>query len=107
MADELDADPDLVAEIASWRYYNFAGEWTSWKSAEELLKQMSAVYHGDPDDDGDLDKDLAAVATEFVKACATAVANADVKKALGEFNRDGRFRINVVHPDSRQEFYSD
>lgn len=90
----------MVAEIASWRYYNFAGEWPSWKSAEELQKQMSAAYYGDPD------ADRAAITIEFLKACAAAVAGADVKKALSEFNRDSRFRISVVHPDNRQEFYA-
>jgi hypothetical protein len=100
-AEELNADAALnkPAEMAVWRYYNFATDLAAWVPAQVLERQMSQAYYADEDDD------RKAIADAFFRACAAAAATPEVAAAIGLLKRDAGFRISVSHPDDKREFY--
>ena len=100
-AEEMNADSALKnpAEMAAWRFYNFATDLAAWGPAQILERQMSKAYYADSDGDH------SAIADAFFRACAAAAATPEVVAAIGLLNRDARFRISVLHPDDKREFY--
>jgi hypothetical protein len=91
-SDNLLADP---AEMAAWRYFDFAQEFPSWKVVSDLGKRMRLDYEAG---------DRLAVAEAFMRACAAAISSKSVGDALAAFVRTDGFRLSVAHPDDRREF---
>src|SRR5262249_8657981 len=86
------ADP---AEMAAWRYFDFARDMPSWKATSELGNQMKSAYHVG---------DCTAIADAFLHACATAITSNVVCEALAPLVRTNTFRLSVAHPDDGREF---
>ena len=101
-AKELNEEPALIdqAEMAAWRYYNFAFDLAAWKSTKDLVREMADAYNAASDTDREVISDA------FFKACAAAVASAEVTEAVSQLRRDVRFRVSVSHPDDGREFFS-
>jgi len=86
------ADP---AEMAAWRYCDFAQDLPSWAVVSELGKVMRLAYEKG---------DRPAVADAFMQACATAVTSPAVRDSLAAFVCTDRFKLSVAHPDDGREF---
>jgi hypothetical protein len=90
--DPLLADP---AEMAAWRYYDFARDLPCWQSVAQLGAEMRAAY-----DAGE----RPAVAIAFLRACTAAVLSPQAGAALRRLSQARGFRLSVAHPDNGQEF---
>jgi hypothetical protein len=98
--DQAITDLSLVdpAEMAAWRYYDFAKNSPEWASVSESAASMKRAY----EKAGNL---RAQSATDFFIACAAAMAEPRVQYELSEYRVTTTFRISVAHPDSGTEFY--
>lgn len=93
-ADRALDDP---AEMAAWRFFDFARDFDSWQVASELGQEMKSAY-----DSGD----RPVVVEAFFRACAAAIKSNAVAKGLEGFIRIDGFRLSVAHPDNGREFVS-
>ncbi len=98
-ADALLADP---AEVAAWRWFDFARDLTAWGPAAALGDEMRAAYEADDSDVASSDRP--AVAAAFLRACAAALQSAQVGDALARLTRADGFRLSAAHPDDGREF---
>ncbi len=98
-AKEVAADRalDNPAEMAAWRFFDFASEFDSWHAATALGQEMKAAYYSG---------DRPAVVEAFFSACAAAITSDAVAVALEGFIRVDDFRLSAAHPDDRREFVS-
>ena len=90
-ADSLLADP---AEIAAWRYSDFARNTAAWLLTATLGSEMRAAYASG---------NCPVVADAFLAACATAVASECVMDTLEMLVQANGFRVRVTHPDNGRE----
>lgn len=88
---------DDPAEMAAWRFFDFARDFESWQAATALGQEMKSAY-----DSGD----RPAVVEAFLSACAAAMTSNAVGEALEGFTRAPGFRLSVAHPDNGREFVS-
>jgi hypothetical protein len=86
------------AEMAAWRFFDFAGDFDSWQVVTELGQQMKSAYYSG---------DRHAVVESFFIACAAAITSDVVDEAIERFIRIDGFRFSVAHPDNGREFVSD
>ena len=96
---EAESNPELndTAEMAAWKYYDFASELAEWEPASKLSSSMREAY-----DRAETDRSV--VADQFLRACAAAVRTAVVQEALTKYSLADTFRISVSHPDTGQEY---
>jgi hypothetical protein len=96
-ATEVATDKSLAdpAEMAAWRFFDFARDFESWQLTTPLAEQMRSAYYSG---------DRPAVVEAFFGACAAAISSEPVSAALGEFTRAIGFGISVAHPDNGREF---
>jgi hypothetical protein len=97
--DEVLNDPLLFnpAEMAAWKHYHFGAGLKSWQAAGKLASQMRETY--------DKSTDRPAVAEEYLRACAAAVATTAVQQSLSRYPMTDGFRIAVRHPDTDKEYH--
>jgi hypothetical protein len=98
-ANEATADKALndPAEMAAWRFFDFARDFDSWQVATVLGQQMKSAYYSG---------DRPAVVEAFFSACAAAITSNVVGEAIESFIRLDGFRFSVAHPDNGREFVS-
>ena len=98
-SDEVDSDPILreSSEISAWRHYDFMVYPEGRASLSRLAEQMKDLYLAAPD--------RRSVADRFFKACALALDDDSVQKALQSLQKSASFRIIVDHPDDGMAFY--
>jgi hypothetical protein len=98
-AGEVAADARLAdpSEMAAWRHYNLTAGLASWQPVEALGRDMRAAYEAAVDS--------AAVAEEFIRACARAAASPEAVAATELLKRSEGFRVSVSHPDDGREFF--
>jgi hypothetical protein len=96
-AKEIAADRafDDPAEMAAWRFFDFARDFESWEAATALGQEMKSVYYSG---------DRPAVVEAFLGACAAAITSDVVVEALDGIARVDGFRLSVAHPDNGREF---
>jgi hypothetical protein len=98
-AKEVAGDKGLAdpAEMAAWRFFDFARDFDCWQVATVLAQEMKSAYYsgGRP-----------AVVEACFSACAAAITCDVVGEALEGFARVDGFRLSVAHPDNRREFVS-
>ena len=85
------------AEIAAWKHYNFASEFSAWAPARILGSEMRKSY--------DESVNRKQKAEQFLVACANALSSPQVQTSVGRLPRSNTFRCTVPHPDSGKEFY--
>jgi hypothetical protein len=98
-AKEVAADKALddPAEMAAWRFFDFACDFDSWRVAGVLAQEMKSAYYSG---------DRPAVVEAFFSACAAAITSDAVGGALESFTRVDGFRLSVAHPDNGREYVS-
>ena len=87
-----------AAEMAAWKYYDFGAGLACWYSASEIGSIMRTAY----EKAGDI---RSTVATQFLQACAEAVASKPVQDVLFTYRLAEKFKITISHPDTGEEFY--
>jgi hypothetical protein len=87
-----------AAEMAAWKYYDFGAELACWRSAPELGSRMRTAYE-------EAGNDRSTVVTQFLQACAEAVASKQVQDVLSTYRLAEKFRITISHPDTGEEYY--
>jgi hypothetical protein len=98
-ANEVVADCALndPAEMAAWRFFDFARDFDSWQVAAVLGQEMKLAYYSG---------DRPAVVEAFFGASAAAIESNAVAEELEGFTRVDGFRLSVAHPDNGREFVS-
>jgi hypothetical protein len=98
---EVEMNPKLKepAEMAAWRYYDFASVVSAWKPSLKLGGLMREAYE-------QAEKNCPEVADVFFRACADAAKMTAVQRAISKYKLSNAFRITVCHPDTGQEYYS-
>jgi hypothetical protein len=98
-AKEVAADSAFnnPAEMAAWRFFDFARDFESWQAAVALGVQMKSAYYSG---------DRPAVVEAFFSACAAAISSDSVAEALKAITLVDAFRLSVAHPDNGREFVS-
>ncbi|MEZ6142795.1 MAG: hypothetical protein R3B84_19710 [Zavarzinella sp.] len=94
VADKAINDP---AEMAAWRFFDFARDFGSWQVATVLGQEMKSAYYSG---------ERPAVVKAFFSACAIAITSSVVAEAIAGFVRVDGFRLSVAHPDDGREFVS-
>jgi hypothetical protein len=98
-AKEVTSDKALddPAEMAAWRFFDFARDFDSWQVTTVLAQEMKSAYYS---------RDRPEVVEAFFRACAAAITSDAVAEALEGFTRVDGFRLSVAHPDNGREFVS-
>src|SRR5262249_17046854 len=98
-AAEADADGAMLdsAEMAAWRYYDFAQGLAAWRPIAAIGRQMRDAYEAAAERETEADA--------FLMACSQALAGPEVTQAIELLDRDPRFAISVAHPDDGREFF--
>lgn len=98
-ADEVAADPSLddPRMTMDWQHGEFTEEVDAWDQTTPLAQAMRAVYYSS--------SDCPTTAAAFLQASARAAASPTVAEAVGLLDRAEGFRISVIHPDDRREFF--
>lgn len=86
------ADP---AEMAAWRFFDFASDFECWQEVTEIVREMKTAYYSE---------DRLRVVETFIGACAEAITSDVVGAALEKFALAEGFTLSVVHPDTGREF---
>lgn len=88
-----------LAEMASWKYFDFSAGLIAWQPAMRVALRVRPVYEGV--EEADREK----VVRQFLQRCAQSVASKHVQDALATYRLARNFKITVQHPDTGEEFY--
>jgi hypothetical protein len=93
-------DPLLMdaSEMAAWKYYDFAAEFTSWQCSRQIGAQMRKLYD-------DAREGHEHVVRQSLRACADVVASEPVQTALAKYRLAPSFKIMITHPDTGEEYF--
>ena len=95
---EVVADPELAdpAEMAAWELYDCGASLAEWAPVADLALQMRADYSSAAEP--------STVADTYLRACAIALQQQSVARAIRTFELAEQFRCSVAHPDDGREY---